>query len=45
MGHFSHCFQEEKKQPYWEGALTLSPFLCVTSSFLAPGAQQPGLAQ
>lgn len=27
------------------GVLTLNPFPCVTSSFPAPGAQQPGLAQ
>lgn len=33
------------KQPCWLRVLTLNPFPCATSSFRAPGAQQPGLAQ
>lgn len=45
MGHLCHCYWEEKKQPCWEGTLTLNPFPCVTGSFPSPGAQQPGLAQ
>lgn len=34
-----------KKQPYWVGAVTPNPFAGVTSSLLAPGTRQPGLAQ